>query len=140
MDGTRVDGDEIADTLYDYLLILAIEIVDKWSLLYLFLSGSTLYFWFCINIGFHYICIGVIFGFHLICHRLQSPFTDMAVLYCVVHGKYLSQSAWVRKPFLIDTLIICLATKEQLCLSALSAFGFRACLLTMPTIASKLLP
>ena len=33
-----------------------------------------------------------------------------------------------------------LMTKEQLILSALSAFGFFICLSTMPTIASKLLP
>ena len=50
------------------------------------------------------------------------------------------QLVWVRKPLLMDTSIICLMTKEQLILSALSAFGFFICLSTMPTIASKLLP
>ena len=54
--------------------------------------------------------------------------------------KYLSQSAWVRKPFLMDTCIICSATQEQLCLSILSALGLADCLLTIPTIASKLFP
>ena len=58
----------------------------------------------------------------------------------ICQTKYLSQSALVRKPFLMDTSIICLATKEQLCLSALSTFGCFICLSIMLTIASKLLP
>ena len=55
-------------------------------------------------------------------------------------AKYLSQFARVRKPFLMDTFIICLTTKEQPSLSALSAFGFFICFSIMETIASKLFP
>ena len=52
--------------------------------------------------------------------------------------KCLSQSSCVRKPFFMDTSIICLTTMEQPILSAFPALGCPACLLTMSTIASKL--
>mgnify|MGYP006955324067 CR=1 FL=1 len=39
MDGICIDSDKIADALYYSLLVLAIKIFCKWSLLYLFLSG-----------------------------------------------------------------------------------------------------
>ena len=55
-------------------------------------------------------------------------------------AKCLFQSSCVRKPFFMDTSIICLTTMEQPILSAFPALGCPACLLTMSTMASKLLP
>ena len=55
-------------------------------------------------------------------------------------AKCLSQSSCVRKPFFMDTSIICLTTMEHPILSAFPALGCPACLLTMSTMASKLLP
>ena len=91
MDGTRVYGNEIADALYNCLLVSALEIICKRPLLYLLLSCLPL----CLRrravagvCRFHRVVFGIT-ATHLILYGLQCPFSDAAFLNRAFHGEVL---------------------------------------------------
>ena len=88
MDGTRVYGNETADTLYDCLFISALEVIRERPLLYLLLSGRPLRLW-CRS-GDGTCCLGlIVFGIitsNFVLYGLQRPFADAAFLNGTFHG------------------------------------------------------
>ena len=60
VDRARVYGDETADALQDFLPVTALEIICKWPLLYLLLSGRPLRLWYRTAAGVR--CRRVAFG------------------------------------------------------------------------------
>ena len=89
MDGTRVYGNETADTLYNRFFISALEIIRKWSLLYLFLSCRPQRLRCRADTGSRCACLNAsgIITAHLVLYGLQSPFADAAFLNRVLHGE-----------------------------------------------------
>ena len=138
VDRTRVYGDKTADALQDFLPVSALEIIRKRPLLYLLLSGAcgTVPLTDSVAVGLPSVSLHLIPSFKdCKAHSPMLPFSMASFM-----AKCLSQSSCVRKPFFMDTSIICLTTMEQPILSVFPALGCPACLLTMSTIASKLLP
>ena len=89
MDGTRVYGNETADTLYNRFFISALEVIRERPLLYLFLSCRPLCLWWCAIAGvcrFHRVVFGIT-ATHPVLYGLQRPFADAAFLNRSLHGE-----------------------------------------------------
>ena len=89
LDGTRVYGNETADTLYNRFFISALEVIRERPLLYLFLSCRPL----CLRCrtvdGFRCVCLNAtgIITSNFVLYGLQRPFADVAFLNCAFHGE-----------------------------------------------------